>query len=134
MIESILVAYDGTEPSKRALALAATLTKTRGARLGVISVVPLGFGRYPIAPWDDADVHAAQLTEACNLLRFDGLDAEAIEAVGDPARMVERVAEKRGFDTIVVGARRLGRLGRFLQGSVSRHVATHASATVVVAR
>ena len=38
------------------------------------------------------------------------------------------------FDTIVIGSRGLGAVSRFLQGSVSEHVATHANATVVVAR
>ena len=37
-------------------------------------------------------------------------------------------------DVVVVGTRGLGALGRTLQGSVSEHVATHAKATVVVAR
>jgi nucleotide-binding universal stress UspA family protein len=48
--------------------------------------------------------------------------------------MIEQVAEKGGYDTVVVGARGLGALGRILQGSVSEHVATHANATVIVAR
>jgi nucleotide-binding universal stress UspA family protein len=33
-----------------------------------------------------------------------------------------------------VGSRGLGTFGRMLQGSVSEHVATHARATVVIAR
>jgi nucleotide-binding universal stress UspA family protein len=133
-MNSILVAYDGTESSKRALATASTMSKALGARLGVVSVVPRVFGRHPIAPWDDGDVHAAQLAEARNLIRADGLEAEAIEALGDPAGMIEQVAERHGYDTIVVGATHPGGLVRFLQGSVSEHVASHASATVIVAR
>ena len=133
-MEKILVAYDGTEPSKRALAMAATLGKAFGARLGVVSVVPRRPGRAPIDPWDDNKVHADELLEARDLLRAEGLEAELIEPVGDPADMIEQVAETGGYDTIVVGARGLGALGRFLQGSVSEHVATHARATVLVAR
>lgn len=133
-MEKILIAYDATEPSKRALAAAATLGKAFGARLGVVSVVPRRPGRFPIDPWDDDAVHADELVEARDLLRKEGLEAELFEPVGDPAEMIERVAEKGGFDTVVVGARGLGAIGRFLQGSVSEHVATHASTTVVVAR
>lgn len=133
-MEKILIAYDGTEPSKRALAAAATLGKAFGARLGVVSVVPRRAGRFPIDPWDDDAVHADELVEARDLLRKEGLEAELFEPVGDPAEMIERVAEKGGFDTVVVGARGLGAIGRFLQGSVSEHVATHANTTVVVAR
>jgi len=54
--------------------------------------------------------------------------------MGDPALMIERMAEKGGYDTIVIGTRDLGSIDRMLQGSVSEHVATHAAATVVVAR
>ncbi len=133
-MEKILVAYDGTEPSKRALAAAATLSKAFGARLGVVSVVPSRPDRFPIDPWDDRKVHANELIEAQELLRADGLEAELIEPVGDPAKMIEQVAEQGGYDTVIVGARRLGMIDRILQGSVSEHVATHASATVVVAR
>lgn len=133
-MEKILIAYDGTEPSKRALAAAATLGKAFGARLGVVSVVPRRAGRFSIDPWDDDAVHADELVEARDLLRKEGLEAELFEPVGDPAEMIERVAEKGGFDTVVVGARGLGAIGRFLQGSVSEHVATHANTTVVVAR
>lgn len=133
-MEKILVAYDGTEPSKRALAAAATLGKAFGARLGVVSVVPRRPGRFPTDPWDDRKVHADELAEARDLLMAEGLEAELIEPVGDPAAMIERVAETGGYDTIVIGARGLGAIGRLLQGSVSEHVAAHSSATVVVAR
>jgi nucleotide-binding universal stress UspA family protein len=57
-----------------------------------------------------------------------------IEPTGDPAKAIEKIAEAGHFDTIVIGSRGLGTLGRILQGSVSQHVATHAEATVVVAR
>ena len=133
-MEKILVAYDGTEPSKRALAAAATLSKAFGARLGIVSVVPRRPGRFPTDPWDDGKVHANELNEARDLLRADGLEADLIEPVGDPAVMIEQVAENGGYDTIVVGTRGLGAIGRMFQGSVSEHVATHASTTVVVAR
>lgn len=133
-MEKILVAYDGTEPSKRALTAAATLSKAFGARLGVVSVVPRRPGRFPIDPWDDGKVHANELIEARDLLRADGLEAELFEPVGDPAVMIEQVAENGGYDTVVIGTRGLGAIGRMLQGSVSEHVATHASTTVVVAR
>jgi len=133
-MEKILIAYDGTEPSKRALMEAATLGKAFGAHLGVVSVVPFRPGRFPIDPWDDNKAHADELIEARDLLRAQGLEAELIEPMGDPAEMIEQVAEKGGYDTIVIGARGLGAIGRMLQGSVSEHVATHADATVVVAR
>ena len=133
-MDKILVAYDGTEPSKRALHTAATLGKAFGATSGVVSVVPRHPGRSPIDPWDDGQVHADELVEARELLRAEGLEAELLEPMGDPALMIERMAERGGYDTVVVGTRDLSSIDRLLQGSVSEHVATHANATVVVAR
>lgn len=133
-MKKILLAYDGGEPARRALDLAAQLAKTFGAEIAVVSVVPVRIGRSPIDPWDDAPVHTTELLEARKLLRDQGIEAELLEPSGDPARTIERIAEQGGFDMIVMGSRHMGVLGRTLQGSVSEHVATHAEATVVIAR
>jgi nucleotide-binding universal stress UspA family protein len=68
------------------------------------------------------------------MLREKGIEADLIEPTGDPAPTIERIAEEGGYDTVVIGSRGLNAMGRILQGSVSEHVATHAKATVVVAR
>lgn len=130
----ILLAYDGGEPARRALAQTIDLARHFGAEVGVISVVPVHPGRAPIDPWDDRTVHAEELLEARRLLAEAGIEAELLEPGGDPARMIERAAEERGYDTIVIGTRGLGTLTKVLHGSVSEHVAAHAHATVVIAR
>ena len=79
-------------------------------------------------------MHDEQLAEARDILSRHGVAAEFIEPTGDPAKAIERVAEMGHFDTIVVGSRGLGAAARFLQGSVSARLATHANATVVVTR
>ena len=88
----------------------------------------------PFDPWDDRVVHAQELQEARAILDEAGISAEYLEPAGDPARTIEGLAADNGFDVIVVGSRGLGAVSRFLQGSVSEHVATHAKATVVIAR
>jgi len=133
-MNKILLAYDGGEPAKRALEQTIELAKRFSADVGVISVVPVHPGRTPIDPWDDRTVHAEELLEARRLLREVGIEAELLEPGGDPAKTIERVADERGYDTIVIGTRGLSSLAKMLQGSVSDHVATHAHATVVVAR
>ena len=133
-MKNILLAYDGGEPAKKALEVAIDLTKKFDAKLSVVSVVPMHPGRSPVDPWDDGSVHARQLLEARDLLTRSGDEAEMIEPAGDPAKEIEKIAEAGRFDTIVIGSRGLGTVGRILQGSVSEHVATNAAATVVVAR
>jgi nucleotide-binding universal stress UspA family protein len=133
-MKNILVAYDGEAPAKHALEVAIDLTKRFDANLSVVSVVPTRPGRSPVDPWDDRSVHAQQLLEARDILARSGVEAEMIEPAGDPAKEIEKIAEAGNFDTIVIGSRGLGAIGRVLQGSVSEHVATHAAATVVVVR
>lgn len=133
-MHKILVGYDGGEPGQRALSTTIELAKALGASVSVISVVPRHPGRIAEDPWDDHDVHQSELLEARRALAEAGINAELIEPHGDPAVQIETVAAERGIDLIVVAPRGLGTLGRFLQGSVSEHVATHAAATVIVAR
>lgn len=133
-MEKILLAYDGGEPAKRALEQTIELARRFNASVGVISVVPVHPGRAPIDPWDDRTVHAEELIEARALLREAGIEAELLEPGGDPPKVIERIADERGYDTIVIGSRGLSSIAKMLQGSVSDHVATHAHATVVVAR
>jgi nucleotide-binding universal stress UspA family protein len=133
-MRKILVAYDGGEPARKAIETAGELARKFGATVSVISVIPVHSGRVPVDPWDDAPVHARELLEAKKLLRDQGIEAELLEPAGDPARTIERIAEEGQFDTVILGSRGLGTVERVLQGSVSEHVATHAQATVVIAR
>lgn len=133
-MKKILVAYDGGQPAHRALELAADLAERFDAKVGVVSVVPVHPGRAPVDPWDDRPVHTAELAEARTILAARGIEPAIHEPAGETARTIEEVAEEGGYDMIVVGSRGQGLLGRVLQGSVSEHVATHAAATVVVAR
>jgi nucleotide-binding universal stress UspA family protein len=133
-MKNILVAYDGGAPARRALEIGAMLAQKFEAPLAVVSVVAVHPGWAPIDPWDDRATHDRQLAEARDILAGHGVVAEMIEPSGEPATAIERVAESGRFDTIVVGSRGLGTVSRFLRGSVSEHLATHARATVVVAR
>lgn len=133
-MQRILLAYDGGEPARKALAMAADLAKKYAATVTVVSVVPVHPGRAPIDPWDDRAVHQQELLEAAKSLRELGIEPELVESAGDPAKTIERIAAERAVDAVIVGARGLGMIERVLQGSVSEHVATHAAATVIVAR
>ena len=131
----ILLAYDGGEPAHRALELTADLAKKFEASVAVVSVVPVHPGRVPIDPWDDSagPCQPARRGQAPPR-RSHGIEPVLIEQAGDPAHTIERIAQDGGYDMVVVGSRHLGAVSRVLQGSVSEHVATHAPATVVIAR
>lgn len=131
-MKRILLAYDGGEPARHALKAAAELAMAFRASLSVVSVVPVGPDGRPTEPWDGGEAHARELHDAQRALAEHGLNVDLLEPLGDPARTIERIATEGGFDTIVIGSRGLSALDRALRGSVSEHVVTHTSATVVV--
>ena len=133
-MKRILVAYDGGEPAKRALETAVELAKKFDATISVVSVVPYRPGRWPVDPWDDELVHRDALAEARSLLALQGIEAETLEPLGDPARTVERIARDGDYDAVVIGSHAMNAIERLLLGSVSEHVAAHSNATVIVAR
>jgi nucleotide-binding universal stress UspA family protein len=133
-MKRILVAYDGGAPARHALDTAVELARKFDATITVVSVVPYRPSRFPVDPWDDQAVHTQELADARKLLADQGIEAELLEPAGDPARTIERIVETGAFDTVVIGSRGLNPLSRFLQGSVSEHIATHAEATVIIAR
>ena len=85
-------------------------------------------------PWDDGRVHADELVEARDLLRLEGMEAVLLEPMGDPALMIERMAEDGGYDTIVIGTRDLGAVDRLLMGSVAERVVRLAPCPVLTMR
>ncbi|MGD0123060.1 MAG: universal stress protein [Candidatus Limnocylindrales bacterium] len=131
-MKRILLAYDGSDPSKRALEQVAELAIALKAEVSVVSVIPARPGPVPLDPWDDRAVHDQALGEARKLLTERGIEPHLLEPAGDPARTIEHVADEGNFDMVVIGSRGLGMLGRLMQGSVSEHVATHAHQSVIV--
>jgi nucleotide-binding universal stress UspA family protein len=133
-MQKLLLAYDGTDHSRRALELTATMAHKFGAEVTVVSVVPTRSGRSPVDPWDDSTIHTQELLEAGRLLREDGIEPRLVETYGSVPETIEKLAAAGDFDAIIVGSRGLSMLDRALQGSVSEHVAANAETTVIVAR
>lgn len=66
--------------------------------------------------------------------RFPGWNVESMQAAGSPATVLLERAEEWKPDLIVVGSHGAGPVQRFLIGSVSQRVATHAPCSVRIAR
>jgi nucleotide-binding universal stress UspA family protein len=130
--ERILLAYDGSEQAHRALEFAVELVRLSGARMGVVSVVPVHAGRMALDPWDDASVHTSELREARDLITAEGITPTLHEPFGDIAEAIVRTAQDGGYDHIVMGSRHLNLFDRLLRGSVSEAVVTETSANVTI--
>jgi nucleotide-binding universal stress UspA family protein len=124
-MNTIVVAYNDTNDSDRALERAAELAGFYGARVVVTSVVPVLVGRAPEGP-------GPELQSAGAMLRERGIDAELVEAAGDIAEAIVEVAERSGADLIVLGTRELTHVERLLGHSVSEGVQRKAHCDVLI--
>lgn len=125
-MNTIVVAYNDTDSSARALDRAAELAGFYDAKLVVTSVVPVLVGGEQPPPT------GPELEHAQAKLRELGLEAELVEAVGEISEAIIQVAERRGADLIVVGTRELSQVERLLGHSVSEGVQRMAHCDVLI--
>lgn len=135
-MQRIVLGYDDTDSSRRALERAAQLTKAFGSELIVTSVTPvmMGAGRStgPIDSTEPIAKHSEELAHAREFLEGQGITAQYQGAVGDPGDAIIELARDRGADLIVVGTRELNLFERMFGQSVSDSITHHAHIDVMV--
>ena len=123
---NILLAYDDTDVSNRALERAGHLAKLYEAKLVVTSVTPVAIGAAPdMTP-------GPELKRADALLRAQGIEPELVEAVGDVALAIVEAADRHGAGLIVIGTREPSQVERMLGHSVSEQVQRMAHCDVLI--
>ena len=136
----VVVGYDRTHASNKALARAADIAEASGGTLVVTSaarVLPSGAASHGLGPFDPADSpeeHREELLHAKELLSNRKLKVEFDLEVGDAGEAIVALARRRGADLIVVGTHERRFLDRVLHGSVSGDVAREAPCDVLIAR
>ncbi len=132
----IVVGVDGSDESNRALEWAANEAHRTGAELEIVgSDIYAGASGFVFAP-------AVGVPDGAKQIVFDAVEHAARVAPevvtrgvtsGDPPAAA-LVAASAHADLAVVGSRGLGAFRGLLLGSVSQHLANHASCSVVVVR
>jgi nucleotide-binding universal stress UspA family protein len=135
-VKTILVGYDDTEESKRALLRAAEIAKALDSKVHVTSVTPLLVGTPrsmgPYDPTEPPGEHAAELEHAKTLLGEQGITPTLEQVHGDPAEMIVEVADNVGADLIVLGSHHRSLIDHALGLSVSGAVARKAHSDVLI--
>jgi nucleotide-binding universal stress UspA family protein len=139
---TIVIGYDGSTHAQRALDAAASLVRPDGVVHVVTATHPLSAvefealqrslpegDRYVVDP-DGSDQYI--LDEAARALDRHGVRHEEHLVADDPATAILDVAEREGAEIVVVGSRGRGAVRRFVRGSVSTRVATHAPMSVFI--
>ena len=136
-LRRITLATDGSDASANALKFVLTrfqpdCSPGKGGRVpihvSVIHVMPLV--KYPGLKKTGETI----IEQSVQKLIKAGFTAEPVCQLGKPAEEIMKVAAKHHADLIVMGAKGLGAIARFLLGSVSTRVVQHSSCSVLVVR
>ncbi|MGH7146434.1 MAG: universal stress protein [Nitrospiraceae bacterium] len=151
-LRRITLATDGSDASAKALAFVLTRFQPdrstgKGGRVPIhVSVIHVMARRRlaPITirstmPWirsEKKEKEAARrlVEQSVQKLIKAGFTAEPVCKIGNPAEEIMKVASKQHADLIVIGAKGLAAVDRFLLGSVSTRVVQHANCAVLVVR
>ena len=135
-MKTIVLGFDGTEASQRALERAATIGAAFGSSVVVTSVsTRMGgavHGGGSGDPTDPLDAHESLLDGATKELTDRGVTAESVLGMGDAAEAIVELAQERNADLIVVGTREPGFFERLLGHTVSGSVQRHAHCDVLI--
>ncbi len=121
----ILVGYDSSGQSRKALREAVTIAKVFSGFIKVVNVYGRGMG-------EKAETSVIEVKET---LKKEQVAYEVQVVLGaNPAETLESIAKKENFELIVIGSRGLGNTMSMLLGSVSRHVVSNAYCSVLVVK
>ena len=138
MFKKILLAYDGSDPAKKAFERCLEMARCFGAELSIVLVIQ--------PPEFAEDVETEAIIEGarsrCEREIADlqarasaaGINPQTHIRVGHPAEQIIACSEEWNADLIVTGHRGKGLFERWLLGSVSRLVIAYARCAVMVIR
>jgi nucleotide-binding universal stress UspA family protein len=134
---NILVAFDGSEHSRRALDTALKIAQCSHCPIKIV----YAFDKVPAILGDEETEHFIErvmnrgreiLAEAAQRVQGTGVECSMDNAEGPAAEAILRVAQLEASDLIVIGSRGLSMLQGILLGSVSYRVLHHATVPVLV--
>ncbi len=146
MYNCLLVAFDGSEQSFKALIHAVTIAEKFGSELKIVTVVPNQMSRmYLLDRIYNVnvllDIHDGMIPIYKNILanaeakvrsEHPDVNVTAILMEGRPSVKIVEVADKEGCDLIIMGYRRLGSILYFLEECTSRSVMNNSKIPVMI--
>ncbi|MEX0730220.1 MAG: universal stress protein [Aquisalimonadaceae bacterium] len=136
----ILMAYDGSESGRKALAQGACVAAQNQAEVHLLAVVriPAAYGfveaGYPEHYLDEEMVRIdGVLEEGVALLKSRGLTVHGHRRTGEPVLEIGRLAKELDVDLVVVGHRPRSRLARWWSGSVGNTLLEELDCSMLVA-
>ena len=145
MGKTIVVGYEDNEPAKRALERAIEEAKTSGGELVIVAVVEMPLnpeGPQNFGTLDDSPARMIPLVlppelepviaHATERAAAEGVAADYLWAVGDPAKVIVDAARDRKASLVVLGSHHHGFLSKLFVADVAAEVKRELGADVVV--
>jgi|SRR5512136_333434 nucleotide-binding universal stress UspA family protein len=146
-MKRLLVAYDGSEASTKAIDVAVQCS-THEDELVLLTVIPAALVESTftnmllptidlstvVTPGTFKEKAMENLGKLAKELEGKLSKVDVVVEAGDPADEILLIAKKYDSDIILVGYKGYGKEGRFLLGSVTDKVVRHASRSVLVVR
>jgi len=141
--KKLVVGYDGSESSQKALEKAIALAKELNAELHIVGVVrPFEFAAIDYIPPEEIEEYEKEeiskeekyLSEAKKIAEEKGIEPFTKVMEGEPAEELMSYADENGCDLIVVGHRGVGGFKRMLLGSTANNLVKYANQSVLVVK
>lgn len=130
----VLAAVDGSEASRMTASRAAAISSATGAELRLLHVIPTFRGDAREWTLRDDESSPAGLAEGVRSAVLEGVTPLREMAMGRPEHAIVAVAARESVGLVVVGQHGRSGLRHNILGSVSDHVAGHATCSVLVVR
>ncbi|MCS7462029.1 universal stress protein [Paenibacillus doosanensis] len=139
LFSKILVPFDGSNLSRKALSKAVDIVQETASResgkpvlevLHIVQDVSYAMGTTITV---DPKISQAVIDEAKQMVPSDVQASFAIE-YGQPANTILNYANDNGFDFIIMGSRGLGTIREFFLGSVSHNVVQNSKVPVLIVK
>jgi nucleotide-binding universal stress UspA family protein len=149
VFSKVLVAYDGSDPSKRALDHAAKMAAMFEGELVIVTVVPkvsvpiysnaeLGAQAMDIASLQERmhENYSQSIKKAEEEIKslYPHLKVETILKEGRPSSTIVSEADMLGVSIIVMGSRGLGGISGWILGSTSRQVVDQCTKAILIVK
>lgn len=145
MYKKALVAVDGSEQSFKAVRVAKDMFEKGG--LAEFALIYVAGYPHPIISGDGLNVdfvypdlqknlvnEAQQIMDKALVILGDEIKAKSFIEIGLAAETIVDIADRDQYDLIIIGNRGLNQIQRFIMGSVSTKVVSHAHCSVLVVK
>jgi nucleotide-binding universal stress UspA family protein len=140
MFKKLLVAYDGSEDSKKALEIALELSRKFDSEVHLLTIIEqlpryaATIGEVKEALAEITRVIEKQQTLVCEDAREKGVDIQCRILPGHEVEAIIAYAQKGNFDTLILGRKGQSAILRTQSGSTAVQITTHAPCTVILAK